>query len=89
MRVLWRWQLPILTVADRGGARLFRRLPNRKGATVERAMNPLVPGDSVLCSDGGNGYKNLVAAHGLEHFVIGRAILMTWMPLPTASTKTA
>jgi hypothetical protein len=52
-------------------------------------MNPLVPGDSVLCSDGGNGYKNLVAAHGLEHFVIGRAILMTWMPLPTASTKTA
>ncbi|UTH46737.1 IS1595 family transposase [Loktanella salsilacus] len=89
MRVLSRWQLPILTVADRGGGRLFRKLPNRKGATVERAMNPLVPGDSVLCSDGGNGYKNLAAARGLVHFVIGRAMLMTWMPLPTASTKTA
>jgi hypothetical protein len=71
MRGLSRWQLPILTVADRSGARLFRRLPNRKGATVERAMNPLVPGDAVLCSDGGNGYKNLAAARGLEHFVVG------------------
>lgn len=71
MRGLSRWQLPILTVADRGGARLFRRLPNRKGATVERAMNPLVPGDAVLCSDRGNGYKNLAAARGLEHFVVG------------------
>ncbi|SPJ25909.1 hypothetical protein PAA8504_03761 [Palleronia abyssalis] len=40
MRGLSRWQLPILTVADRGGSRLFRRLPNRKSATVERAMNP-------------------------------------------------
>jgi hypothetical protein len=34
MRGLSRWQLPILTVADRGGSRLFRRLPNRKSATV-------------------------------------------------------
>ncbi|SDU30155.1 hypothetical protein SAMN05428979_2840 [Stappia sp. ES.058] len=66
-----RWQLPILTVADRGGAGLFRRLPNRKGATVERAMNPLVPGDAVLCSDGGNGYRTLAAARCLEHFVVG------------------
>jgi transposase-like protein len=29
MRGLSRWQLPILTVADRGGARHFKRLPNR------------------------------------------------------------
>lgn len=71
MRGLSRWQLPILTVADRGGSRLFRRLPNRKSATVERAMKPLVPGDAVLCSDGGNGYKELAAARGLEHFVVG------------------
>jgi len=32
MRGLSRWQLPILTVADRGGSCLFRRLPNRRGA---------------------------------------------------------
>jgi len=34
-------------------------------------MNPLVPSDAVLCSDGGNGYKDLAAARGLEHFVVG------------------
>ena len=71
MRGLSRWQLPILTVADRGGARLFRRLPNRKGITLERAMKPLVPVDAVLCSDGANGYMNLATAVGLEHFVVG------------------
>lgn len=71
MRGLSKWQLPILTVADRGGSRLFRRLPNRKSITVERAMAPLVPNDAVLCTDGGNGYKDLAAAHRLEHFVVG------------------
>ena len=71
MRGLSSWQLPILTVADRGGSRLFRRLPNRKSATVERAMKPLVPDDAVLCSDGGTGYRNLAAARQLEHFVVG------------------
>ncbi len=35
MRGLSRWQLPTLTVADRGGSRLFQRLPDRKSATVE------------------------------------------------------
>lgn len=34
-------------------------------------MKPLMPGDAVLCSDGGNGYKNLAAAGGIEHFVVG------------------
>jgi hypothetical protein len=71
MRGLSKWQLPILTVADRGGSLLFQRLPNRKSITVERAMKPLVPGDAVLCSDGGNGYKDLAAGRGLEHFVVG------------------
>ena len=71
MRGLSKWQLPILTVADRGGARLFRRLPDLKGLTLERAMKPLVPSDAVLCSDGANGYKNVAAAGGLEHFVVG------------------
>jgi hypothetical protein len=42
MRGLSKWQLPILSVADRGGARLFQRLPDRKSATLERAEEPLV-----------------------------------------------
>lgn len=71
MRGLSKWQLPILTVADRGGACLFQRLPNRKGISIERAMKSLVPSDAVLCSDGGNGYKDLAATGGIEHFVVG------------------
>ncbi len=74
MRGLSRWQLPILTVADRGGARRFQRLSNRKGATLECAMQPLVPSDAVLCSDGANGYANLTAKRGIEHFVVGSKV---------------
>lgn len=40
MRGLSKWQLPILTVADRGGAHLFQRLPDRKAATLARALTP-------------------------------------------------
>ncbi|WP_152610652.1 IS1595 family transposase [Ruegeria sp. ANG-R] len=71
MRGLSKWQLPILIVADRGGARLFQRLPDRKRLTLERAMQPLVPGDAVLCSDGANGYASLARKGGIEHFVVG------------------
>lgn len=71
MRGFSRWHLPILTVADRSSAHFFQRLPNRKSATVKRAMKPLVPGDAVLCSDGADGYKCLAAARGLVHLVVG------------------
>ena len=65
MRGLSKWQLPILTVADRGGVRLFERLPNRKSATLERAMKPLVPHDTVLCSDGANAYAKVADQRGI------------------------
>ena len=71
MRGLSKWQLPILTVADRGGPRLFERLPNRKNATLERAMKPMVPQDAVLCSDGASDYAKVAAQRGSEHFVVG------------------
>ncbi|WP_300051197.1 IS1595 family transposase [Sulfitobacter sp.] len=71
MRGLSKWQLPILTVADRGGARLLQRLPNRQSATLERAMEPLMPKDAVLCSDGANGYATVAATGGIEHVVVG------------------
>lgn len=34
MRRLSRWQLPILTVADQGGARRFRRIAGRSNGTI-------------------------------------------------------
>lgn len=33
-------------------------------------MKSLVPGDAVLCSDSPNGYRNVTAACGIEHFVV-------------------
>lgn len=50
MRGLSKWQLPILTGADRSGAQLFQRLPNRQSATLERPLKPLLPQDAVLYS---------------------------------------
>jgi len=71
MRGLSKWQLPILTVADRGGARLFQKLPNRKSATLQRAMKRSVPHDAVLCSDGASVYAKIAAQYGIERFIVG------------------
>lgn len=71
MRGLSRWQLPILTVADRGGARYFQRLADRRSSTLESAMRPLVPSDAVLCSDGAKGYGSFAATACIEHFAVG------------------
>ncbi len=71
MRGLSRWQLPILTVADRSGTRHFQRLPNHGGKTLVRAMLPLVSADIVLCSDGTKRYRKLAARGAIEHVVVG------------------
>lgn len=71
MRGLSKWQLPILTVADRSGARHFQLLPNRKNRTLQEALQPLVAADAVLCSDGAKGYAKLAKRSRLEHFVLG------------------
>ncbi|WP_093360362.1 hypothetical protein [Tropicimonas isoalkanivorans] len=49
----------------------IRRLPNRMGVTLERAMKPLVARDAARCSDGANGDMKVAAAFNLEHFVVG------------------
>lgn len=49
MRGLSRWQLPILTVAE--------RVPDRTDKTIEVALAPHVAPDAVLCSDGFSAYK--------------------------------
>lgn len=70
LRGLSRWQLPILTVADRGGAQRFQRIPGRSKGAIYTALLPLVAQDAVLCSDGHDGYSALAAFKGIEHFVI-------------------
>ncbi|MFZ3584941.1 IS1595 family transposase [Loktanella sp. DJP18] len=70
MRGLSRWQLPILTVADRGGARRFQRIAGRSNGTIQMALSPIVARDAVLCTDGLAGYAAFAQSSGIEHFVI-------------------
>lgn len=70
MRGLSRWQLPILTVADRSGSRRFQRIAGRSNGTVQMALSPIVAHDSVLCTDGMKAYAAFAQASGIEHFVI-------------------
>ena len=70
LRGLSRWQLPILTLADRSGAQRFQRIPGRSKGAIYSALLPLVAKDAVLCSDGHDGYSALAASRGIEHFVI-------------------
>lgn len=70
-RGLSRWQLPILTVADRSGARFLQRIPDRKPSTIEGCLLPLVPSDAILCSDKASAYSDLAKTLGIEHFTVG------------------
>jgi hypothetical protein len=70
LRGLSRWQLPILTLADRSGAQRFQRIAGRSNGTINMALTPIVAPDSVLCTDGMKAYGALAEARGIEHFVI-------------------
>ena len=71
MRGLPRWQLPLLTVVDRSGARRLVRLPDTKHATTDAALSSLLARDVVLCSNGAAPYAAFSQALGIEHFVVG------------------
>ena len=69
-RGLSKWQIPILTAADRSGKRRAEVIPNLRAATVIRALAPFVMGDAVLCSDKADRYKKLAKSRGMEHKVL-------------------
>lgn len=73
LRGLSRWQLPILTVVDRSGSKMVRRIPNRHNATISSVLASVVPADAVLCSDAHQAYQSFAQASGMEHFVVGGA----------------
>lgn len=69
-RGLSKWQIPLLTVVDRGGRRLFSPIANRQNRTIEIALAPIVPDDAVLCSDGLKPYRAFCKKHGLTHYEV-------------------
>jgi hypothetical protein len=70
LRGLSKWQLPILTVVDRSGARCLQRIPNRNHSTIKQALSPMLAPDAVLCTDAHPAYEALSKAQGFEHFIV-------------------
>lgn len=69
-RGLSQWQIPVLTVMDRGGRRLFAPIANRRNRTIEIALAPIVPDDVMLCSDGLRAYRASCKKHSLTHYEV-------------------
>lgn len=65
---LSRWQIPILTLADRAGARRAEQLPDRRAESLVAALETRVGRDAVLCSDGDGAYGLFARANGLPHY---------------------
>ncbi|WP_339948873.1 hypothetical protein [uncultured Albimonas sp.] len=57
-RGLSRWQLPLLTLVDRSGARLLERIPDRRTTTIAAALRPVVAPDAIICSDKASAYSH-------------------------------
>jgi transposase-like protein len=67
LRGLSRWQVPILTLTDRGGCRRADVLPGLKYKHLGPVLHEHVAPDSVLCSDKAQAYKKFSAVAGVRH----------------------
>lgn len=65
---LSKWQIPILTLADRAGARRAEQLPDRRAQSLVAVLKARIGHDAVLCSDGDGAYALFARAHGLPHY---------------------
>jgi transposase-like protein len=67
---LSKWQIPILTLTDRAGARRADRLPDRRAESLVAMLEDHVQRDAVLCSDGDGAYRLFAEAQGMPHYRI-------------------
>jgi len=65
---LSKWQIPILTLADRAGARRAERLPDRRAESLVAVLEARIGRDAVLCSDRDGAYDLFARARGLPHY---------------------
>jgi transposase-like protein len=63
-----RWQIPVLTLTDRAGARRADMLPDRRAQSLVALLERHVGQDAVLCSDGGGAYGLFARARALPHY---------------------
>jgi len=65
-----KWQIPVLTLADRSGARHAERLSDRRTKTLLAALAARISRDAVLCSDGDAAYSLFARERGMPHYRI-------------------
>ena len=66
-------QVPVLVVRDRAGATADVQLPVSNTQVVTACLSPLLPGDSILCSDGATVYRQAAHHLGIRHRPINLA----------------
>jgi transposase-like protein len=67
-----KWQIPVLTVTDRAGARRADVLPDRRAESLVALLDAHVGGDAVLCSDGDGGYGLFARARAMPHYRLSK-----------------
>jgi hypothetical protein len=65
---LSKWQIPVLTLADRAGGRRADMLPDRRADSLVAVLDAHVGADVVLCSDGDGAYGLFARARRLPHY---------------------
>ena len=63
-----KWQIPVLTLTDRAGARRADLLPDRRAQSLVAVLDRHVGQDAVLCSDGDGAYDLFARARALPHY---------------------
>jgi transposase-like protein len=84
-----RWQIPVLTLTDRAGARRADLLPDRRAQSLVAVLDRHVGQDVVLCSDGDGAYDLFARARALPHYRInpktGLRVIRTAFHLQTVN----
>jgi transposase-like protein len=65
---LSKWQIPVLTLADRAGGRRADMLPDRRAESLVAVLDAHVGSDVVLCSDGDGAYGLFARTRQLPHY---------------------
>jgi transposase-like protein len=63
-----KWQVPVLTVTDRAGARRADVLPDRRAESLVALLEAHVGRDAVLCSDGDGAYDLFARRRAMPHY---------------------
>ena len=65
--------VPVLVARDRSGQTANLILPSTRGADMANALRPLLPSDSILCTDGSSALASAARLLGIEHQAINVA----------------